>query len=493
MRKTLSSLLLFLFLLPALLLAQQEQTSQRKPLVFTHVTVIDATGAPAKPDMTVVITDERITALGRTGEIRVPQEAQVIDASGKFLIPGLWDMHVHTLRKGRPEVFFPLFIANGITSVRDMGSVLEDFAQLQDFRQQIATGTLIGPRIEAATGPFLDGPHAFWPALAMTVANEAEARRAVELLKQHHVDFIKPYNNLPREVYFAILDEAKKQGLPVAGHVPLTISVAEASDAGQKTVEHLGSIYGGILLTCASQEAEIRQRIVAAIEQPNSTAVSQLAVQRAELPAMLDTYSSEKAATLFQHFINNGTWQVPTLTALRAFAYLDDPQFTNDERIKYLSPALTGAWQPQNTPAFRERTAADIANGKKLFQKQLEIVGTMHQAGVPLMAGTDVPNPYVFPGFSLHDELGPLVKAGLTPMAALQTATRNPAQFLNMLDSLGTVEQGKVADLVLLEANPLEDISNTQRIAAVIVRGKYVPKSKLQEMLADAEAAAKKK
>jgi hypothetical protein len=206
----------------------------------------------------------------------------------------------------------------------------------------------------------------------------------------------------------------------------------------------------------------------------------------------MDSFDEKKAAALFTRFVKNRTWHVPTLTVLRAFWYFDDPAFINDTRLRYIPPFIRQAlgWNPKDAFGFKIRTAEDVSQGKRLFQKQLELVGLMHRAGVRLMAGTDTPNPFVFPGFSLHDELELLVKAGLTPMEALQSATRNPAEYLNLQGSLGTVEKGKIADLVLLEANPLDDISNTKKIAAVVISGKLIPKTQLQEMLAAVEKAA---
>ena len=484
---------LFAVLLPTFLVAQTSPTSQSRRLAFTHATVIDMTGAPPKSDMTVVVEGGSIVQVGKTRSVKVPADARIVDAAGKFLIPGLWDMHVHTLREGRPPIFFPLFIANGVTSVRDMGCSFEEFDQLKELRLKIADGTIIGPRVVAAPGPFLDGPHAFWPNRSIPVSNETEARQAVASLKQHGADFVKTYNNIPREAYFAVIYEARRQGLPVAGHVPLYVSVAEASDAGQKTMEHLGSIYGGILLACSSREAEIRRAMIEAIERPNSTAPSQLAAQRAELPALMNSYSREKASALFKRFVRNGTWQVPTLVVLRSFAYIDDPAFTNDERIKYLPRSMMSGWNAREVPIFMERTAADVANGKKLFDMQKQLVDALRRADVQLMAGSDALNPFIFPGFSLQDELALLVRAGLTPLEALQAATINPARFFGMQDKLGTVETSKLADLVLLNGNPLDDIHNTQRIQAVVVNGRYFSRVELDRMLAEVEAAASKK
>ncbi|MGH9839156.1 MAG: amidohydrolase family protein, partial [Blastocatellia bacterium] len=205
------------------------------------------------------------------------------------------------------------------------------------------------------------------------------------------------------------------------------------------------------------------------------------------------TYDQKKAAALFARFKKNGTWQSPTLTVLRSVTHLDDPNFTNDPRLKYMPPSLRSNWDPKNDRRFKMYTAEDWAESRKVYAKYLEVTGAMRKAGVEFIAGTDVSNPYCFPGFSLHDELALLVKTGFTPMEALQAATRNPARYLGLLDSLGTVEKGKLADLVLLEANPLADISNTQKINAVIVGGKLVTKSEIEAMLAKAEAAANQK
>ncbi len=479
---------LMLFVLPALLIGQAKQNPQPKPLVFTHVTVIDATGAPAKPDMTVVIAGDRITALGKTEELTVPKNAQVVDATGKFLIPGLWDMHVHTLqseRTGSPEVhqtFFPLFIVNGVTGVRDMNGDLELLNQLQE---EIAHGTLLGPRIVAA-GPLVDG--VVWPFGSIAVTTETEGRQAVDSLKKLGADFVKVTNLLPRDTYFAIADETKKRGLPLAGHVPFSVSPAEASDAGQHSIEHLD----GILVACSATEAELRKQMMETIAKSGPSVLWVTRI-RAEAEA-LDTYSEKKATTLFARFVTNGTWQVPTLVLKRATAYIDDSNFTDDARLKYVPPFLKDSWMKSGGGykfLVGNHTAADFANEKRILQKQLELVGIMRRAGVEFMAGTDTIDPYIFPGFSLHDELALFVEAGFTPMEALQAATRNPAEFLGKLGELGTIEEGKIADLVVLDADPLEDIRNTKKIAGVVIGGRYLPKEELDKMLAQVEAAAR--
>lgn len=477
MKKSLA--LLFLPLLLCLLHAQQVSPALGPALVLTHVTVIDVTGAAAKPDVTVVVTGGRISQIGRSGTIQVPQNAQVVEGRGKFLIPGLWDMHVHW----SDTDYLPLFVANGVTGIR----IMSGQSVHREWRRQSEAGQLLAPHLVIASA-IIDGPKPFWP-YAITVGSEADARQAVIKAKNNGADFVKVYSFLPREEYFAIADEARKQGISFAGHLPMSVTPEEASAAGQKSIEHLT----GLLQACSSRSAEFFQAAQADLSDELTTGVRTFwgdhfkSMRQAEL----DDYNPEKAAGLFAAFKKNGTWQCPTLTLLRSIAYIDDASFTSDPRIKYMPRWARQEWTPQNASnLYGQRSAADMAFAKKEFQKQLELVGAMQTAGVGILAGTDTSNAFCMPGFSLHDELGLLVKAGLTPVQALQTATLNPARFLGRERDLGTIEKGKIADLVLLDANPLEDISNTRKIASVIKGGTLLPRAALDDMLSQVEAAA---
>lgn len=484
MKTTLTmALLLICFALPT---AQSQQKLKQNILAISDVTVIDVTGAPAKPNMTVIITGDQITQIAKTGEVAIPKNAQVVDGKGKFVIPGLWDMHVHTVFKGRPERFFPMFIANGVTGVRDMAS---DLGFLKQLRKDISEGSLVGPRVIG--GPMVDGPLPIWPDPSISISDEASARQTVASVKDRGADFIKVYSLIPRPAYFALADEAKKRGIPFAGHVPFLVTAAEASDAGQKSIEHME----GIFLACSAAEPELRKIIEEAMKGAKDTDQIRASVVRAlddSHSKLLETYNEEKAAALFARFARNGTWQAPTLVVARVGAFLDDSNFTNDPRLKYVRRGLREEWKNQDDFRLRNRTAESAELGKRILQKRLEMTLTMHRAGVKMLAATDALMMYVFPGFSLHDELELFVQAGLSPMESLQTATRNPATYLGKIDMVGTVETGKKADLVLLEANPLENISNTKRINAVIVNGRLIPRGSLDKMLKDAEAAANK-
>ena len=463
---------------------------QRRPavLALTHVTVIDMTGAAPKADMTVVITGNLISTIGRTGEVSIPRDAQVIDAAGRFLIPGLWDMHVHALRKERVDHFLPLFVANGITGVRDMGTTADGFAALGQLRQEIASGTRIGPRIIAA-GRILDGARPAVPENSVPFATPTEAREAVHFLKPGGADFIKVYDGVPRDSYFAIIAEAKKLKIPFVGHVPTEITSIEVSDAGQKSIEHLGTL----LRDCSGLEPKsIEERVNAIIgsnDKPKGPSAIPMRIA-ARTKIELATYSRPKCEQLFARFVKNGTWQVPTLIIKQMNTFVDSANLKNDPRMKYISADTLEKWKPENNLFLKYRTPEFIETRKQLYRKEVELVGAMHRAGVKFMAGTDVGS-YLYPGFSLHDELGLLVQAGFTSMEALRTATYNPAAFLGELDSQGTVQCGKVANLVLLYSNPLENIANTKRIAAVVLNGHYLSRGKLDGLLADVEASVK--
>jgi imidazolonepropionase-like amidohydrolase len=446
-----------------------------KSVAITGVTIIDSTGALARSDMAVVVTGNRITAVGKSGKVEVPEGAQVVDGTGKYLIPGLWDMHVHTAGPSFPA----LYLANGVTGIRDMHALDPDF--IFSLRKQVQEGKQPGPRVVAA-GPLVDGPKPFVPG-SLVAANAAQGREAVRKLKKMGADFVKVYTKLPREAYLSIADEAKNQGLPFAGHLPESVSAAEASNLGQKSIEHLT----GVELACSDREDELRREEVAALAKADNQAAWDLLGRIGARAA--DSVSEKKARALYARFVKNGTWQVPTLTVLRSLAALDDPKFTADPRVKYMPPSFRSYWSLMKLPP---ETVAEL---KRRYKRATDLVRAMHQAGVPFLAGTDTPGvPYVFPGFSLHDELALLVAGGgFTPLEALQAATRDPARFLGREKDLGTVEPGKLADLVLLDANPLADIHNTTKIAAVIVNGRLLPRPELDRMLADVEASNKKK
>jgi imidazolonepropionase-like amidohydrolase len=464
-----------LFIATSLLNAE----SNRASIVFKHVAVVDTATATIQQDMAVVITDNHISDMGKVAEVKVPESARVIDGAGRYLIPGLWDMHVHIFSGGRFPGAVPLLIANGVTGVREMGTYVP-LGTINGIRQQITDGKLIGPRIVAA-GPVVDGRFKDWTNLNVTTASEAT--QAVRFLKEQGADFIKVYDSLSRTAYFAIADESRKQGIPFVGHVPYDISAREAATAGQKSIEHLT----GILAACSSRESEIRRGYSRAWEEPDFS-LAAVEGMRADVRAA-DTYSSELCTELAHLFRARGTWQCPTLVSQRNATY--DPSFlASDSRLKYIPDTWRSQWLPENDIFAKGYTSADRQAFVRLYDRWVELAGLLQRSGVDFLAGTDLGVSFIYPGFSLHDELALLVQVGLTPGEALKTATYNPAKFLVMLDRLGTVEKGKLADLVLLDANPLEDIHNTQTIRAVVLNGRYLDRAALDKLLADAASDA---
>ena len=442
-------------------------------IVFRNVTLIDMRSKQPRPNMTVVVSGSRISKIGRN--IKFPKNAQVVDAGGKFLIPGLWDMHVHLFNNisgnntNNKDSYFPLFIANGVTGVRDMWTDPDDIKLVGEWQREIDAGKMFGPRMFVGSS-ILDGVPVTHKN-SFGVSTPAEARQAVRTLKDSGAGFIKVYENLSRESYFAIAEEAKKLKISFAGHVPDSVIPTEASNAGQKSIEHLTRMS----IACSSKEDKFK----------NLKNEEWTPALRAEL---METYSEQKCREMSALFARNGTWHDPTLVVLRSRLLSEDESFKTDARLRFV-PADEKQYWLKFTENFRP---ANRKNREARFRKDLEILKIMHQSGVPILAGTDVGNPFVYAGFSLHDELELLAQAGLTPFEALKTATLNPAKYLGMEKSLGTIEKGKLADLVLLDANPLADISNTKKINAVVVGGRLLTRKDLDEILNKVAERAKK-
>ncbi len=470
------------FLAVSLSLAD-EPAKPELPLVIAHVEVVDLDSRGPLRDASVVVKEGRIVAVGKSGEMAIPDGARTIDGTGKFLIPGLWDMHVHFSN----ATSMPLFLANGVTGVRVMwGNPSFGFPMGPyhfRWRSQVEEGTLLGPRMVVASN-IMDGPKPIWPS-SLGLDSPEKAREAVRKAKTEGADFIKVYSKLSPEVFRAIAEESKAQNIPFAGHVPSSVSAREASALGQKTFEHLY----GVLADCSTGRDEILVRRGALIASGKDLDALQKELAKLDNQSR-ETFDEALAADLFATLKKNGTWQCPTLTVLRAMASLDDDAFRNDPRLKYTDAMTRFRWDPKNDFRLKSWTAEDHARQKASFARALDCVGRLHRAGVPILAGTDELNPYVFPGFSLHDELALLVRAGLSPREALEAATINPAKFLGKEATMGTIEPGKAADLVLLDADPTADIANSTKIRAVIVRGRLLDRGALDAMLKKVETPA---
>jgi len=459
----------FLFAAVAAGIAMFAGAAPERSIAITHVNLIDATGTPGQPDMTVIVTGQKIVSIAKSASAKIPGNAQVIDGHGKYLIPGLWDMHVHQIFGDwipEEEKITPLlFVANGITGVRDTGG---DLAPLKKWRERAASGEMIAPRM-VISGPMLDGPVPRFPSSAQ-VKDAADGRRAVDELKNEGVDFIKIQSFIPRDGYFAAAAEANKLGIVFVGHVPDAVRAVEASNAGQKSIEHLTGVFEG----CSTVEDEL-------MKAPRGPGRGRF----------LSTYDPKKARALIALFVKNRTWQVPTLYWERGEWLIEDTNAGADPLAKYASLA----WKARTWPMFSKDIAADWdtdphADREKFVEAEMKMVNEMNKAGVRILAGTDTAaGVRVYPGFSLHQELELMAQAGLTNMQTLQAATRNAGEFLGLADT-GTIEKGKRADLVLLDANPLEKISNTKKIRAVVLNGRYFSRDDLDGLLHQVEVAA---
>lgn len=448
--------------------------SQPVSIVIIHATVINPRTSSVLPNRTVVIASDHITSVSDSAKFRWSKNARVIDATGQYLIPGLWDMHVHSAFgdwfPGGREIILPLFIANGVTGVRDMGG---DIPVLMEWREDVATGKIVGPRM-VISGPMLDGylPNGklrFPSTIAITTPASAVA--AVNLLKVQGVDFIKVQSVISHDAYLAAAAEAHKQGLPIVGHVPDKVRLKEVVEAGQKSIEHLMGIFEG----CSMEEDKFIKG-------------------EGDLKLLLTTQDQQRCDSLVKMLAQNQTWQVPTLAWQRGGTFLDQRDLNHQPLDKY----VPSYWRDVTWHRFTDEMMPDLlrdplALRQEYFAHNLQMVGALHHAGVPFMAGTDTAaGVYIMPGFSLHDELANFVEAGFTPMEALQTATSNPARFLGMEARLGSVEPGKIADLVLLSANPLEDIRNTRKISIVVANGRVFDRAALDQILMHVETAAKR-
>jgi imidazolonepropionase-like amidohydrolase len=426
--------------------------AQSNAIAIKDATLIDGTGARPRI-VTVIVEGERITAIVGNGQERIPAGATIVDGRGNYLIPGLWDMHLHTAIGGYEQGanVLPRLVAHGITGIRDMASPADAILRL---RREIAEGILLGPQIVAA-GPILQRPLPFsLPPHVRTVKDE-EAGQVVDDLHAKGVDFVKVGDTLTRDAYFQIATASRRLGLPFAGHLPVSVTALEAAQAGQRSIEHFGSAgFKNVLIACSSAEADLasdtRDALASALA--GGPSPDETLYRSAFLTKLVESYDRRKAAALFRAFERNSTWHVPTFVALRN---------AWDERRAHLNSD--------------DRAATDRAE-----RKTVEMFADMRKAGVKILAGSDQPVSTGVP--AIHDELVALVRAGMAPLEALQAATRSPAEFFGRLADEGTVEAGKKANLVLLEENPLTDIANTRRVVAVVLRGRLISGAELQKL-----------
>ena len=450
----------FLKRLPAILLFVASSRLAAQTLTITNATVVDVTTGALHRGSTIVVDGKRIVSVGPSTSAR-PSRGQIVDGRGMYVIPGLWDMHTHAYFGWSQEFgdtyVLPMFIANGITGIRDMGSDLDAVLRA---RGEVAAHRLVGPRL-VVSGPMLDGPQVAFAA-SMAIKTPDDGRKAVDLLKSRGVDFIKIQSGVPRDAYFAIAAEAKKRSIEFEGHVPDAIRASEAIAAGQRTFEHLI----GIFEASTPDEDQFLQRRYGEGKNPS---------KNKSLAAFMNRYNSAREGALIQRLAKDSIWQCPTLFWERGQWLVDVIDFRKDPDSLYTPRTWIEKKYPASQKSILASMDADsLAVRRRFVEHELDIVHKLHDAGVPFLAGTDTPAGVdVTPGISLHLELQRFVAAGFTPLEALQTATINPARFFKKTSEYGTVEPGRVADLLILRANPLESIANTRAIAGVVADGRY--------------------
>lgn len=425
-------------------------------LVIRNVTVVDVESGFTRPHHTILIGGDRIQAIQPADSVANIAATIELDGAGGFVIPGLWDMHVHTAS----PTYLGAFLAHGVTGIRDMGGgapastdgcetlVLDS---LLTWRHAIVAGQRVGPRMVAA-GPALSGTG--WPT-SVPVRDTTEARRGVRQVLARGADFAKVYEEIPLATYLVLAEEARSLGLVFAGHVPrTTVRLLEALRSGQRSIEHVRDP----LLVCFTDDVRVLERFMRE-DGWSATDIAWGQLAHAE------------CADAIRLLLEGSAWLVPTLTVEAAKITFDDSTWAHDPRRAKLPPSVReGFIRHQATQ--RGRDSIEHASEARWWGAQQQLVRRMQQAGARLMAGTDAACEGGIPGASLHRELQLLVAVGLTPLEALRTATIEPARYLEAIDSLGSVTVGKLADLVLLAQNPLEDIRHTEQIRAVIVGGR---------------------
>lgn len=445
--------------------AGTERPTAPHVIAFLHATVVPMDRERLLYDQTVLVADGKIIAIGSTSKVKVPSGALRVDAAGRYLIPALCDMHVHLLGEAwnmmlRPEVqraskdipfedfLFP-YLANGVTTVQELFATPEELT----LRKRIDRGELLGPRLILAKA--IDGPKKGWPPpLTTWVATPREAAEAVRQAKAAGYDKIKVYSFLDRESYDAIVSTARDLNMDVIGHVPMSVSVEYVLASGQKFIAHSEEVAkhaGG-------------------------------------------NYSAERVDYFADKMAKSGVWMSPTLVTTHSLLELFDNTdgLLARPEVKYFqNPMQSGVWSFMIERLYRPTPAAAREDIRQAFEKfQKPLTKAFHDKGGKLLAGSDTIIPGLVPGFALHRELKELVDVGLTPYEALRTATTRPFEYLGESDKAGTIEVGKQSDLVLVDENPLKDISGASKVAGVLMRGRWIGADEIKKRMKEIETSS---
>jgi imidazolonepropionase-like amidohydrolase len=447
-----------------------EPVRTRTPVAIRGVAIVDVASASVVADQTVLVAAGRIAAVGPEGSVPIPPDAVTVDGRGRYLLPALWDMHVHVYAVS-PLLDLPLYVRYGVTNVRDMLGCPRPgdpfIACPEDKRRwsaEAVEGRRVGPRIVATTSFLANGPGTRARVRGAPPFYDTGTPAEARLFVRHfagRVDAIKVYDRIPRPAYLALVEEARRLGMDVVGHRPHAVSALEAA-ASQRSLEHA--------------------RFVLHESFPGSAALRARAgtpAWREDRRRMLDEHDSTAARAIFAAMASAGTYYVPTHLTRWVDAHADDPVVREDPLLRYLHPLMRWQWlEDVDATVAADPTPAGRAAYEAFHRKGLALTGMAHRAGVPILLGTD----YIVAGADVHRELEQLVAAGLSPAAALHAATIAPAAYAGLAHEYGAVQRGRTADLLLLDANPLDDVRHTRRIAAVLFRGNLYDQAALERI-----------
>ncbi|MBB1285588.1 amidohydrolase family protein [Flavisolibacter sp. BT320] len=452
---------------------------QEGKLIFYDATIVDVQSGKLLAHKEVIVSGGKILRVQPISKSTAHKDAQIINAKGKFIVPGFWDMHTHVLMENNYRWQFPLLLANGIIGIREMWG---RNMRLADSLKKEMTNERLPYFHFTAPGHIIDGKSVFYPG-QLSAPDTTTAIRLVDSLIREKVDFIKIYSYLDEEVFEAIAKRCRQMKIQLAGHVPHTVWVSKAAAAGMASMEHL---YGFLIEACAYPDSAMMFRKTASVNfEKGMPAKLRILNARAGETFMLKHFSEKRMRALARTLKKHNTYVVPTVVTNRGKYFANDTVFTNDKRMEFLTEDVRSYWKETVKTDLANYSSEDWQNFRKRNEVEKTIIKILAEESVNIMAGTDFDNPFAFPGFGLHDEIALYVAFGMKPIDALRTITINPVRYLNMTDSLGTIQNGKRADFVLLNGNPLTDIAQTKNIFAVMHNGKLYTAGELEELKAN--------
>uniref|UniRef100_UPI003F495692 amidohydrolase family protein n=1 Tax=Cupriavidus yeoncheonensis TaxID=1462994 RepID=UPI003F495692 len=453
-------------------------------LVLTNATVVDTRDGTLRPAQAVLVSNGKIDRIVASNRVRVSGSAQQVDASGRFVVPGFLDMHTHAQEVAVTDPgVWSLLVASGITGVRQMSGSAQQIAQARQHNADISAGRLDAPAILMVPGTIFAGQ----------AGTDADARQFVQAQKAAGADFMKVVAGNATAIS-AVLDESRRVGLEVSGHLPVTVPAGELSAQGWRAIEHLGGTFG-MMLDCSNDEAALRAAILTVRPPPlglggvTNARVFDANTYEPYFRSVQSTYDDGKCRALARTFVQNGTWHVPTLIRIRTMSFGADPAYRNDPNLQYVSKAVRALWSQLASDFGTSVQPLAAAALQDFYSLQQKVNGMLRRQGVKMLTGSDLSGVWLVPGVSLHQEFRELAASGLTPLEILQAATLNGAEFLGRQSEMGTVDEGKQANLVLLDGDPSLDVANLDRIHGVVLGGKYLSAAALETMKADVAQA----